>query len=247
VFYLNDTTVLIYGGQGCDDTECNSLPLNDLWEYNRVTDTWTFLKGSVTGRSTGYYGELDVPSPLNQPRARTGVTVYWTEKSTNSIYIFGGGTASSWYNDLWRFSEGMWTWIGGSNTTNDFGYDGGREVEDPLNRPQSRQAAGACLDRHNQLWLFGGRTHIYASAELWTYRNSSWLWISGSKGNQQGIYPPKGIPASYALPESRIHCQMACDPNSDTLWIFGGFGYEDNYDGISCTDLLTHSFLRSTK
>jgi hypothetical protein len=247
VFYLNDTTILIFGGCGCDDSACLALTVNDLWGYNRATDTWTLLKGGLTAASSGYYGELNVPSSLNEPPARRGVSAYWTDRSTNSLYIFGGVYDRKWYNDLWKFSEGVWTWIGGSNTTDDDGYDSGLEVEDPRNRPSARQGAAACLDRHNRLWMFGGGTHLTASAELWTYRNGSWLWISGSKGNVGGTYPNKGIPISWALPKSRYDGNMVCDPNSDTLWIFGGNGFNHSYNGISCTNLLTHSFLRCTK
>jgi hypothetical protein len=64
--------------------------LNDLWEYNLATNEWTLLKGNVSGGSSGHYGELNVPDALNVPPSRYGVSAYWTDRSTNSHYMFGG-------------------------------------------------------------------------------------------------------------------------------------------------------------
>jgi hypothetical protein len=79
---------------------------------------------------------------------------------------------------MWKFSEGVWTWVGGANTPNHPGNYSEKGSENPLNLPEARQGAAACVDRHNNLWMLGGGTPWTASAELWTYRNNTWVsWL----------------------------------------------------------------------
>jgi hypothetical protein len=239
LWYVNNSTLMIHGGYGCDNVSCAdpdvysySYCLNDLWEYHIANNTWVWLRGDLKGGSRGRYGELNVPSPLNDPPGRSGEPIYWTDRLSNSHYIFGGFNDSGWFNNMWRLSEGVWTWVGGSSAINDPGHYTGRDVENPLNLPSARQGPAACLDRHNNLWMFGGGTPTTASAELWTFRNGTWVWISGEPGNSNGNYQTKGVASSTAFPKSRYNSKMVCDPNDDILWIFGGNGFDNEYKGI---------------
>jgi hypothetical protein len=77
---------------------------NDLWHYNLEDNTWTWMKGSNTGNSTGSYGTQGVSDPTNVPPGRSG-GVGWADAS-GSLWMFGGVTSfigTAYKNDLWRF------------------------------------------------------------------------------------------------------------------------------------------------
>lgn len=60
---------------------------------------------------------------------------------------------------MWRFdlTDLTWTWVTGSNLTNDAGNMGTMGVADPANAPGARQVAGYAFDHVNrQLWMYGG-------------------------------------------------------------------------------------------
>ncbi len=63
---------------------------------------------------------------------------------------------SGYLNDLWRFDGTYWTWISGSNTTNQYGDYGIRGIPSPSNIPGGRRYTGSWIDSNNNLWLFGG-------------------------------------------------------------------------------------------
>ncbi len=58
-------------------------------------------------------------------------------------------------NDLWKYSNGNWTWISGSNSTDIYGVYGTMGVESTLNYPGSRLAAMS-WEYAGYFWLFGG-------------------------------------------------------------------------------------------
>ena len=62
-------------------------------------------------------------------------------------------------NDLWRYrvNDSTWTWMGGSNTTNQPGSYGTKGNASISNVPGSRYAATGWYDSLRQeFWLFGG-------------------------------------------------------------------------------------------
>jgi hypothetical protein len=52
--------------------------------------------------------------------------------------------------------NGMWTWISGSNTTDQHGVYGEKGIPSSLNVPGARQNAVSWIDKNGNLWLFGG-------------------------------------------------------------------------------------------
>jgi hypothetical protein len=100
-----------------------------------------------------------VAAPGNLPGVRVDASS-WSDGDGN-LWLFGGmGFDSSGalgiLNDLWRYSAGEWTWMGGSDTVNQFGTYGTEGWAAPSNAPGARVNAAAWTDADGSLWLFGG-------------------------------------------------------------------------------------------
>jgi N-acetylneuraminic acid mutarotase len=109
----------LFGGVGADSADIEGL-LNDLWQYNTITNEWTWMGGSsVTSifcpvvsnwcGQLGDYGILQTPSLTNVPGGRFD-SVGWTDPHGN-FWLFGGsGLDGVGYggslNDLWEFQPG---------------------------------------------------------------------------------------------------------------------------------------------
>ena len=59
-------------------------------------------------------------------------------------------------NDLWKYSNGSWTWISGSNFVDANGTYGTQGVASTSNHPGARQAMGFGIDSSGSIWMFGG-------------------------------------------------------------------------------------------
>ena len=61
-------------------------------------------------------------------------------------------------------NDSTWTWISGSDTTNQPGVYGEKGVPNSDNHPGARYFATGCYDTITQeFWLFGGHGYITAS------------------------------------------------------------------------------------
>jgi len=215
----------LFGGLGYDSAG-NVGQLNDLWKYS--DGQWTWMNGpNITGLA-GVYGTMGVPSPDNFPGARLGGAT-WTD-SSGDLWLFGGlgGVANEMntgYNDLWRFSDGEWTWMGGTNAKDQDGVYGTKGVASPENVPGARFWSVAWTDTSGNFWLFGGDSDVHGWLnDLWEYSDGEWTWMAGSNlPMQPGIYGTRGAPAAANTPGSR---QMAIGwtDASGNLWLFGGNG-----------------------
>src|SRR5690606_31121343 len=109
----------------------------------------------------------------------------WTDKE-GGLWLFGGygygasSGPSGNLNDLWRFFNGNWEFVGGSDTINV-----------PANYTGSDQTPGGIQSSHvwqfpnGKVWLFGGVITGYTVAnDLWEWEPTSsrqWRWLSGEK------------------------------------------------------------------
>ena len=59
-------------------------------------------------------------------------------------------------NDLWKYSNGNWTWISGNNTANAPGIYGTKGIPSPSNYPGGRRFPIGGIDSSGSFWLFGG-------------------------------------------------------------------------------------------
>jgi hypothetical protein len=58
--------------------------------------------------------------------------------------------------DLWVFDGLYWTWISGSNQTNEMGVYGEKKVPLPSNIPGAREGGVGWVDNEGTFWMFGG-------------------------------------------------------------------------------------------
>ena len=226
----------LFGGNGYDSTRqsggLTNQNLNDLWEYSG--GQWTWMSGSNVINQAGVYGTLGTPAPGNIPGARWGA-VSWTDTSGN-LWLFGGngydstGTFGA-LNDLWKYSGGQWTWMGGANVINQTGTYGTRGMAAAGNVPGSRFFASAWTDTSGNFWLFGGMAvdSTGQSAELndlWKYSGGQWTWVGGADvGGSVGIYGTQGVAAPGNFPGFRERAYTWTDA-SGNLWLFGGMGVD---------------------
>lgn len=218
----------LFGGYGPDSTG-SLLPMSDLWKFS--AGEWTWMGGPTVGGQNGNYGTLGVASPTSIPGARFEAAS-WTAASGN-FWLFGGeGFDSAGHetelNDLWKYSGGQWTWMGGSNLGSQHGVYGTLGVPNSNNIPGARFSAAVWVDSGGNVWLFGGLGYDASSAivgslnDLWRYSAGEWTWMGGSDViNQKGVYGQKGIGAASNVPGARFAAYNWLD-TSGNLWIFGG-------------------------
>jgi N-acetylneuraminic acid mutarotase len=149
-------------------------------------------------------------------------------------------------NDLWKYSTGEWTWIGGSNAVNKPGMYGTQNTAAPSNVPGARQLAVSWADATGNFWLFGGQGYDSAGAldelnDLWKYNAGEWTWMGGSNVvNQPGTYGTQGIAAPSNVPGARQSAVSWADAAGD-IWLFGGLGCTSPGTGCNFNDLWKYS------
>jgi len=235
----------LFGGGGYDSTGAIGI-LNDLWKYSG--GQWTWMSGSNTHNQMGTYGTLGTPAPGNVPGARNN-PVTWVDKSGN-LWLFGGqgepasgtpyGAGPYDLNDLWKYSGGQWTWMGGSNVNSQPGVYGTQGTAAPGNIPGARECAVSWTDAAGNFWLFGGfgfdsrsgAYEVYGDLnDLWKYSGGQWTWMSGSNlAGQTGTYGTQGTPAPGNAPGARADTVGWID-GSGNLWLLGGAALNELPDG----------------
>lgn len=222
--------VWLYGGHGFDSVGAQGN-LSDLWKYS--AGEWTWISGSDRDNQIGNYGTLGMADPANIPGARQQA-VSWTDASGN-FWLFGGDNydqAGMLYslNDLWKFSQGEWTWMGGSDLSNQVGTYGSVGTASATNAPGARFAAVTWTDSSGNVWLFGGGGYDSVGTDgllndLWKFAQGKWTWMGGPKfANVRGIYGTRGTPAAANIPGARGQ-SVAWTDAAGNFWLFGGEGY----------------------
>jgi hypothetical protein len=149
----------VFGGIGYNTVDNNVAELNDLLEFG--SDEWTWMGGSDDLMDQpGTYGTEGTPAPGNIPGSRDAAAS-WADANGN-LWLFSGegmtgvpGSAAA-FNDLWEYSAGEWTWVGGHNTGKQAGAYGMLGVPAPGNIAGARMGAVTWVDANGNLWLFGG-------------------------------------------------------------------------------------------
>jgi hypothetical protein len=217
----------LFGGEAIDSTGAKGN-LNDLWKYSG--GQWTWMGGSSLGYQAGIYGTQGTAAPTNIPGAREQA-FSWID-SSGTLWLFGGNGSDSqgtygFLNDLWRYSEGQWTWMSGSNTAGSAAVYGTQGTAAPANTPGARNSGVSWTDTSGNLWLFGGGTYNSTTGlsylnDVWKYSAGQWTWMGGSNtGDQNGTYGTEGTPAPANVPSGRFH-EVSWTDSSGKLWLFGG-------------------------
>jgi hypothetical protein len=232
----------LFGGYGYD-SQGNLLPFNDLWEF--AEGGWIWIGGPTLAGANGNYGSLGVASPSNIPGARFEAAS-WTDNAGN-FWLFGGQGFDSvgnetCMNDLWKYSAGEWTWMGGSAVGMQPSNYGTLGQPAASNTPGGRCSTLIWPEASGDVWMFGGLGYdesnpiIGELSDLWKYSAGRWTWMGGPKViKQPGVYGTKGVPASSNLPGARLGAFGWIDPSGD-FWVFGGYGYDANGNLFALND-----------
>jgi N-acetylneuraminic acid mutarotase len=149
----------VFGGVGFDSSPNKSgdLPLNDLWKFGN--GQWTWEGGSNLAWGNANYGTKGVAAATNVPGARDGGAT-WTDREGN-FWLFGGGGLDSAngegvLGDLWKYSNGQWTWMSGSNVIGPWPVFGTQGKPAAPNTPGTWLGGATWTDSAGNLWMFGG-------------------------------------------------------------------------------------------
>lgn len=173
----------IFGGLGFSQADYGNL--NDLWHYDVATNEWVFHNGEFLSESFGSFGEKYVASPNNNPRSRTGASM-WIDFETQKLYLFAGTRIytdesgelfySEPMSDLWRYSieSNIWTWIGGPKEPLIGANYNEQGIEDPTNYPGAIWQVTVYFDQSlKTAWVFGGgKFGAGVSNEIWSFKDN---------------------------------------------------------------------------
>lgn len=225
-----------------------------------TANEWTWVNGANVVSQLGTYGTQGTPAPTNVPGARF-MTATWTDASGN-FWLFAGNGGAGAFNDVWKYSEGAWTWVSGSNAPNELGIYGTPGVSAPGNVPGARSAPVIWTDASGNFWFFGGCGYDAVGAygylsdlwsytassgspqklnDLWKYSGGAWTWMSGSStSDEPGTYGTEGISASGNTPGARAYAVNWTDA-AGNLWLFGGAGLDSASEFGTLNDLWSYS------
>jgi N-acetylneuraminic acid mutarotase len=231
--------VWLFGGKNPQITSSNGHSMNDLWKYNPTTNEWTWMTGSNVPSSSGSYGSIGFPAASNNPPARYAAAA-WTDNSGN-LWMFGGikepgSGVSPLYNDLWKYNTttNQWTWVSGSNATDQNSAYGTMGVPDVSNIPGARAECSYWKDADGNLMLYGGSGYSIGVKgflnQLWKYdiATNEWTYVKGvTTVNSLPTFGTQGVAASTNKPGSRSRC-AGWEDDAGNVWIYGGNGYGQN-------------------
>ena len=218
----------------------------DLWRYDISTNEWTWMKGPA-GPTTnpGTYGTQGIPTMGTHPASRCETTANWVDAADN-LWLFGGETFGSTYNDMWKYSiaTNEWTWVNGPNIPGGAGTWGTKGVPNINNIPSSRMVYARWKDHLGNFWLFGGMDGDSLAPglynDLWKYDpiTNLWTWMSGTSNlNDPGFCFGPCITSSFNCPSGRFE-NRACTQRGCNLEHFEFFGGGGDLGGTSNLDDL---------
>jgi hypothetical protein len=217
---------------------------------------WAWINGPTTSSVLPIYGTKGVASTTNSPGGRDGAAT-WTG-TNNTMWLFGGIRGTTYMggpaNDLWRYNmlTSEWTWLHGSNLTDQPAIFGTMGSGTPSTTPGARNGHMWWSDNAGNFWLFGGQSTISSGTttvgsianDLWKYDPTSnvWTWMSGTTVTAHaGNYGTQGVGSSTNIPSGRIYGQTWTD-NSGDLWLFGGRNYNGSYNDLWKYDITANTW-----
>jgi hypothetical protein len=254
----------LFGGYGIDSRGQLGY-LNDLWQFNPLSNEWTWVGGSSTvscGEDActqpGRYGTLGEPAIGNIPSGREAAAT-WVDKNGH-VWLFGGdfegqnnGQPDS-LNDLWEFNPATneWMWVSGSSSVPVSNSETGRPgiygtlgTPAPGNVPGGRDCGMNWIDQDGNLWLagnwgYGANGNGGFLSDVWRFNltTKEWTWMGGSDiaEAQDGAYGTFGQWFPGNSPGTRYE-STSWSLSDGNSWLFGGFGTDSqlNYGYLNDT------------
>ena len=197
------------------------------------------MKGDTTFNTSGMYGTKGVPNAANYPPARYSPT-RWKDADVN-FWIYGGYGPDEFLGDMWKYdvSTNMWTWIFGTQSTNQTAVYGTKGVPSPSNFPGCRGwACASWVDLNGDFWLFAGKgygsdpTKDRQLADIWRYNISTneWTWMNGDP-DEFVHYGVKQQSDEDNTPGMRMEVTANWTDDDGGLWFYGGLS-----NGVLHTD-----------
>lgn len=230
-----DGALYLFGGSGRAASGDMGW-LNDLWKFDLATRQWTWLTGSSSANQNGVFGTLGEAGSDNTPCARSS-GVSWTG-ADGALYLFGGSvwsqSSAACVDDLWRYDIGtsQWTWLKGSQATNQSAVYGRRGEPASDNTPGARFGAASWTRADGTLYLFGDGG---SRNDLWRYdvSTNTWTWLNGSDHDSQaGVYGTRGVAADGNAPGARSGAASWTGLDG-ALYLFGGEGHAASGRGFA--------------
>ncbi len=229
----DDGGVWLFGGYGFDKSGPQGR-LNDLWNYNSATKTWSWIKGADTTNVSPTYGTKGVGAPNNTPGALSDAFT-WKDSSGN-LWLFGGsgyfGGSVRLAGDVWKFdvAAGNWTWMHGPGAGGSPAVTGTQGVAAAGNTPGGLTGFQGWVDG-SDVWIYGGYAadDLYPRGDLWKYSVSTnqWTWMKGDNTeNPEPVYGVKGVADGLYHPGARTG-SVTWKDSAGNLWLYGG---ETAYD-----------------
>lgn len=219
----------LFGGHGMQ-LSGGYRQLSDLWEYNPAMNQWTNISGINTDgtQTMASYGTKGVSNASNHPPGRSR-HVMW--EANGYLWVFGGLGSQGKLNDLWKFNPVTreWTWVRGSNSTDQAGVYGTKGVFAPENTPGARDFF-SMAKVNGKIYLYGGHALDANGIEkilgdMWVFDpvSEQWAWISGSSAMIEA--PLAGTSGAFSAtftPGARNGHSMVGGVQGE-LYLFGGF------------------------
>ncbi|NVB83978.1 MAG: hypothetical protein HOV81_36720 [Kofleriaceae bacterium] len=230
--------------------------LNDLWKFDPASGHWTWVSGAngytkTTGLgasgASAVYGTLGTPAAANVPGGREEAN-HWVDAS-GAVWIFGGvgidaNGVTGAMNDLWKFADGQWTWMGGTNSVGSVNFGGSNSVygtkgiADAANLPGGRYGAASWTDAQGNFWLFGGSgvdsqpfgvhgNELVYLNDLWKYTPGqngaagTWTWVAGADTAPPSQAPRGGygVPGVYGTLGTAASTNYPGSRNAAATWL----------------------------
>jgi len=135
-----------------------------------------------------------------------------------------------------------WTFIQGDSVLPLKAEYGIKGLPSEKNSPGPISEFATWKDKAGNFWLFGGSGIGYRN-DLWKYipATKQWAWMNGEAiVAEGGTYGTKGTPDPKNRPGARIQA-ISWSDNAGNLWLFGGNGYTENYNGGYLSDLWKYN------
>ncbi len=218
-FVDENDSVYLWGGFGVGSAPGQSGQLGDLWRYRASNNRWELVVGPREVNAAGVYGTQGVAAASNLPPPRSDAAA-WT--ANGKLYLFGGFGAEGFFNDVWVFDGGLWTWIAGQRGPGQPGV--------PDSVPSNRYGATAQVSGDGaSVLLFGGYSSTGPGLfnELWRFDMAlrTFALVGGRSGpNWTSNGCRRGLPSPGVVPGGRTRACSWRVPSSGEFVVFGGHG-----------------------